>query len=48
MSNDCQKVQGFLFGRPARASDLAAIIAKDMRNAIGETESAKSSSAQPR
>ncbi len=35
MSNDCQKVQGFLFGRPSQKRDLAAIISKDMRNALG-------------
>lgn len=34
MANDCQKVQGFLFGRPTRKRDLAAIIAKDLRNAM--------------
>ncbi len=38
MSNDCRKVQGFLFGRPTAAQDLAAIIAKDTRNAIGEAQ----------
>lgn len=31
MSNGCEKVQGYLFGRPAPAPDIAAIIAKDMR-----------------
>jgi len=36
MSNDCQNVQGYLFGRPAHVGDLAAIIAKDMRKSIGE------------
>jgi diguanylate cyclase (GGDEF)-like protein len=47
MSNDCNKVQGFLFGRPTAAQDLAAIIAKDTRNALGETPGrpTKSSSA---
>jgi hypothetical protein len=45
MANDCQKVQGFLFGRPTPARDLAAIIAKDMRNAIeSELELPRSSS----
>jgi diguanylate cyclase (GGDEF)-like protein len=44
MSHDCQKVQGYLFGRPAPASDLAAIIAKDMRNAVGGEQPEKSSS----
>jgi diguanylate cyclase (GGDEF)-like protein len=34
MSNACENVQGFLFGRPARAQDLAAIIAKDMRKVL--------------
>jgi EAL domain-containing protein (putative c-di-GMP-specific phosphodiesterase class I) len=34
MSNGCRNVQGFLFGRPVHARDLAAIIAKDMRNAM--------------
>jgi EAL domain-containing protein (putative c-di-GMP-specific phosphodiesterase class I) len=34
MSNACRNVQGFLFGRPARTRDLAAIIAKDLRNAM--------------
>jgi EAL domain-containing protein (putative c-di-GMP-specific phosphodiesterase class I) len=34
MSHDCQKVQGFLFGRPMPKHDLAATIAKDMRNAL--------------
>jgi diguanylate cyclase (GGDEF)-like protein len=40
MSNDIQKVQGFLFGRPTQKRDLAAIIAKDLRNAL-ESESSK-------
>jgi EAL domain-containing protein (putative c-di-GMP-specific phosphodiesterase class I) len=45
MSNDIQKVQGFLFGRPARKRDLAAIIAKDLRNAMeGATRVAPCSS----
>jgi diguanylate cyclase (GGDEF)-like protein len=34
MSNGIRKVQGYLFGRPARKVDLAPIIAKDMRNAM--------------
>ena len=34
MSHDCQKVQGFLFGRPMPKQDLGATIAKDMRNAL--------------
>ncbi len=33
IANDCHKVQGFLFGRPAPVEDLAAIIAKDTRKA---------------
>ena len=37
MSNDCKKVQGFLFGRPAAPEGVAAIIAKDTRNAFGES-----------
>ena len=41
LSNDCQKVQGYLFGRPARKTDLAAIIAKDLRNAVAESTLAK-------
>ncbi len=44
MSNDCRKVQGFLFGRPTAAQELAAIIAKDMRNAIGGEKEPPSSS----
>jgi diguanylate cyclase (GGDEF)-like protein len=44
MSNDCQNVQGFLFGRPAQARDIAAIIAKDMRKAAeGERQAPDSS-----
>ncbi len=43
MSNDCKKVQGFLFGRPAPAIELAAIIAKDARNAFGEPTAPQSS-----
>lgn len=46
MSHDCQKVQGYLFGRPARAIDIGAIIAKDMRNAAGsEAAPARATSA---
>jgi EAL domain-containing protein (putative c-di-GMP-specific phosphodiesterase class I) len=33
VSHHCLKVQGFLFGRPTRKRDLAAVIAKDLRNA---------------
>ena len=41
MSNDIQKVQGFLFGRPTRKRDLGAIIAKDLRNTMeGEPKAA--------
>jgi diguanylate cyclase (GGDEF)-like protein len=36
VSNDCRKVQGYLFGRPVSATDLAAIIAKDAKNAMDE------------
>lgn len=32
MANEIPDVQGFLFGRPAKSRELAAIIAKDMRN----------------
>jgi diguanylate cyclase (GGDEF)-like protein len=39
MANGCKKVQGPLFGRPAPARDLAAIISRDMRKSI-EGESA--------
>ena len=39
LSNDCQNVQGFLFGRPTQGRDLAAIIAKDLRKST-EGESA--------
>jgi diguanylate cyclase (GGDEF)-like protein len=46
MSHDCQKVQGFLFGRPTPASELAAIIAKDLRNATGEGQSKPRSSSE--
>jgi EAL domain-containing protein (putative c-di-GMP-specific phosphodiesterase class I) len=47
MANGCHNVQGFLFGRPAPTRDLGAIIAKDMRNAVGgkpESEAGGSSS----
>jgi diguanylate cyclase (GGDEF)-like protein len=37
VSHHCLKVQGFLFGRPARKRDLAAVIAKDLRNSTQET-----------
>lgn len=36
MSNDCRDVQGYLFGRPAAPSEVAAIIAKDLRKTIAE------------
>lgn len=48
MSNDCQKVQGYLFGRPAHPTEVAAIIAKDMRKMAPSepaSEPGKSSSA---
>jgi diguanylate cyclase (GGDEF)-like protein len=38
MSNECANVQGFLFGRPAPATEVAAIIAKDMRKTAGQPE----------
>jgi EAL domain-containing protein (putative c-di-GMP-specific phosphodiesterase class I) len=44
MANDCEKVQGYLFGRPSRKSELAVIIAKDMRNAMAGHETAVISS----
>jgi EAL domain-containing protein (putative c-di-GMP-specific phosphodiesterase class I) len=44
MANDCEKVQGYLFGRPSRKSELAVIIAKDMRNAMAGHETAEISS----
>jgi diguanylate cyclase (GGDEF)-like protein len=34
MSNGCQNVQGYLFGRPVDAPDVGAIIAKDLRNSL--------------
>ena len=40
MSNDCQKLQGYLFGRPTPAHELAAVVAKDMRNAVGGDDEA--------
>ena len=36
MTNDCKGVQGYLFGRPAEPSEVAAIIAKDIRKTIAE------------
>jgi diguanylate cyclase (GGDEF)-like protein len=36
VSNACQNVQGYLFGRPAHMRDVAAIIAKDLRKAVAE------------
>ena len=48
MSNDCQRVQGYLFGRPAHPTEVAAIIAKDMRKMAPSepaSEPGKSSSA---
>jgi EAL domain-containing protein (putative c-di-GMP-specific phosphodiesterase class I) len=44
ISQHCQNVQGFLFGRPVHQHDVAAIIAKDMRKAVdGEGEAAAAS-----
>lgn len=45
MSNKCEKVQGYLFGRPTRTTELAAIIAKDLRKAIPKDEAPPASSA---
>jgi EAL domain-containing protein (putative c-di-GMP-specific phosphodiesterase class I) len=36
MTNDCKGVQGYLFGRPAEPSEVAAIIAKDLRKTVAE------------
>jgi Amt family ammonium transporter len=36
MTNDCKGVQGYLFGRPAEPSEVAAIIAKDLRKTLAE------------
>ena len=41
MSNDCQYVQGFLFGRPAPVRDLGAIISKDLRKAVSDASQAR-------
>ena len=38
VSNACENVQGYLFGRPAPARELAAIIAKDVRKSAAEGE----------
>jgi diguanylate cyclase (GGDEF)-like protein len=48
MSNECQNVQGFLFGRPTHVRDLGAIIAKDMRNVAGEPAAGSDRSDQSR
>jgi EAL domain-containing protein (putative c-di-GMP-specific phosphodiesterase class I) len=34
MANGCHNVQGFLFGRPVPATEVAAIVARDMRKAF--------------
>jgi diguanylate cyclase (GGDEF)-like protein len=34
MANGCHNVQGFLFGRPVPATEIAAIVARDMRKAL--------------
>jgi diguanylate cyclase (GGDEF)-like protein len=34
MSNGCQNVQGFLFSRPVDTAEVAAIVAKDLRNSL--------------
>lgn len=34
VTNECRNVQGFLFGRPAHPSEVAAIIAKDIRKTV--------------
>jgi EAL domain-containing protein (putative c-di-GMP-specific phosphodiesterase class I) len=34
MASGCHNVQGFLFGRPVPATEVAAIIARDMRKAV--------------
>jgi EAL domain-containing protein (putative c-di-GMP-specific phosphodiesterase class I) len=39
MANGCHLVQGFLFGRPGSAAEVAAIIAKDFRKATSTAES---------
>lgn len=38
MSNDCKKVQGYLFGKPVAAGEIPAIIAKDTKNAFDEEQ----------
>jgi EAL domain-containing protein (putative c-di-GMP-specific phosphodiesterase class I) len=38
MLNACQDVQGYLFGRPVHARDVAGIIAKDVRKALAEEQ----------
>ena len=38
LSNACQNVQGYLFGRPAHMRDVAAIIAKDLRKAVADAQ----------
>jgi diguanylate cyclase (GGDEF)-like protein len=38
MSHSCHKVQGFLFGEPTHSRDLAALVAKDLRNGLAQRE----------
>jgi diguanylate cyclase (GGDEF)-like protein len=45
MANFCYGVQGFLFGRPVPASEVAAIIAKDMRKHAAGEEAGRATSA---
>ena len=47
VANNCYDVQGFLFGRPAPATETAAIVAKDLRNTLAgeQTEPAAVSTA---
>jgi diguanylate cyclase (GGDEF)-like protein len=45
MANFCYGVQGFLFGRPVPASEVAAIIAKDMRKHAAGEEAGRGASA---
>ena len=44
----CEQAQGFLFGRPAHMRNVAAIIAKDLRNTLaGETLEPTEAAAAP-
>jgi diguanylate cyclase (GGDEF)-like protein len=47
LSNDCRNVQGYLFGRPTQVRDLAAIVAKDLRNATGEERRTAAAASAP-